>query len=520
MFGQEQQTTNKRSFRVNKSYSKILRNRKNRIERRLGPKNWEEQPRPMLKASNIHYEMAARVQGINCGGIGAMHLMVQRLGLVEDLDQHLHLLKVHLPYHESDHVLNLTYNILAGGERLEDIELRRQDENFLNGLGAQRLPDPTTAGDFTRRFAPTDIVALQECSNRARLKVWRGQPAGFLQEAFVDVDGTISGTEGECKEGIGLSYKGIWGYAPLIVSLANTREVLYLVNRPGNAASQSESVAWIDRAIGLVSPVAGRVTVRGDTDFSHTAQLDRWNEQGVRFILGFDANPKLVALAEGLAPSAWQRLERMPKYKILTEPRAKGVRYKEQIVVEKEFENQKLVGEDVAEMEYQPGKGGDAHRVVILRKNIRVQRGEKVLFEEVRYFFYITNRTDKAAKIVGLANGRCDQENVIEQMKNGVNAMRMPVHDLLSNWAYMVMAALAWNLKAWYGLLTPNRERGLELVKMEFRRFLHAIVLLPCQIVRTARRVIYRILGYNSWLKDFFATWERVRQMAPVNASG
>ena len=121
---------------------------------------------------------------------------------------------------------------------------------------------------------------------------------------------------------------------------------------------------------------------------------------------------------------------------------------------------------------------------------------------------------------MGLANGRCDQENVIEQLKNGVNAMRMPVNDLVSNWAYMVMAALAWNLKAWYGLLVPNRERGLELVKMEFRRFLHAIVLLPCQIVRTARRVIYRILGYNNWLKDFFATWERVRQMTPVSASG
>ena len=82
----------------------------------------------------------------------------------------------------------------------------------------------------------------------------------------------------------------------------------------------------------------------------------------------------------------------------------------------------KLVGEDVAEIEYQPGQCGYPYRVVIVRKNISVQRGEKVLLEEVRYFFYITNRTDKAAKIVGLANGRCDQENVIEQMKNGVKA--------------------------------------------------------------------------------------------------
>ena len=505
---------------MNRSYRKILRNRKQRIERRLAPKNWEDQERPMLKASNIHYEMAPRVQGINCGGIGAMHLMVQRLGLVKDLDEQLHLLKVHLPYHESDHVLNITYNILAGGQRLEDIEVRRQDENFLNGLGAERIPDPTTAGDFTRRFSQEDILSMQECFNRARLAIWKVQPEGFLKEAFIDVDGSIAGTYGECKEGIGLSYKGIWGYAPLIVSLANTHEVLYLANRPGNAASHSGSVEWIDRAIGLVSQVAQRVTVRGDTDFTHTGQLDRWNEQGVRFILGVDAHPKLVQLAEALGTSAWQRLERVAKYKILTEPRAKATRYKEQIVIEKEFENQKLVGEDVAEIEYQPGKCGYAHRVVIVRKNISVQRSEKALFDEVRYFFYITNRTDKAAKIVGLANGRCDQENVIEQLKNGVNAMRMPVDDLLSNWAYMVMAALAWNLKAWYGLMVPNRERGLELVKMEFRRFLHAMVLLPCQIVRTSRRVIYRILGYNSWLKDFFATWERVRQMELIGASG
>ena len=495
---------------MNRDYPKILRNRKQRIERRLRPKNWEDQARPMLKASNIHYEMAERTGAMNCGGIGAMHLLVQRLGLVEDIDKSLELLKVHLPYHESDHVLNLAYNILAGGQRLEDIELRRNDEVFLNGLGAERIPDPTTAGDFTRRFNPEEIVALEECIHRARLAVWKVQPEGFLKEAFIDVDGTIAQTYGECKEGMDISYKGIWGYAPLIVSLANTKEVLYLVNRPGNAVSHSGSVEWIDRAVELVGQVAGSVTIRGDTDFTHTEQLDRWDDAGRKFILGFDANPKLVGLAEALEKQVWKPFERLPKYEILTEPRPKAFRYKEQVVVEREFENKKLVGEDLAEIEYQPTKCKRKYRVIILRKNISVQKGEQVLFEEVRYLFYITNRKDKPEKIVGLANGRCDQENVIEQLKNGVNAMRMPVNDLVSNWAYMVITALAWNLKAWYGLLVPNREHGMELVKMEFRRFLHAIMLLPCQVVRTARRVIYRILGYNSWLKDFFATWERL----------
>ena len=470
----------------------------------------------MFKGSNIHYEMAERVQAVNCGGIGAMHLMVQRLGLVEDIDLNLHLLKVHLPYHESDHVLNIAYNILAGGVRLEDIEQRRQDENFLNGLDAQRIPDPTTAGDFTRRFDESDILTLQECFNRSRQAVWKVQPEGFLKEAFIDVDGTIAGTAGECKEGIGLSYKGIWGYAPLIVSLANTKEVLYLINRPGQSASHSGSVEWIDRAADLVEPVAGTVTIRGDTDFTHTAHLDRWEQAGRRFILGMDAHPKVVGLAQALPASAWQRLERLPKYEILTEPRQKAIRHKEQIVIEKEFRNQVLVGEDIAEIDYQPVKCDRKYRLVIVRKNISIQKGEKALLDEIRYFFYITNRKDAAAKIVALANGRCDQENVIEQLKNGVNAMRMPVNDLLSNWAYMVMAALAWNLKSWYGLLMPNRERGLELVKAEFRRFLNAIMLIPCQIVRTARRVIYRVLGYNDWVDDFFATWERLQRLVLV----
>jgi hypothetical protein len=502
---------------VSRSYPKILRNRKRRIERRLDPeRRWNEQPAPMLRASNIHFEMAERGRGVNYGGIGAIHLMGQRLGLAEEIDGRVHLLKRHLPYHESDHVLNLAYNALLDGQRLEDIELRRNDEAFLDGLGARRIPDPTTSGDFTRRFDQEAIVDLMEAINSTRQRVWKKQPRGFLSHAFIDTDGTIAATFGECKGGMGLSYKGIWGYAPLIISLANTREVLYLVNRPGNVVSHEGCVPWIDRAIELVRPHAGEITLRGDTDFTLTGELDRWDSQGIKFLFGMDAHPKVVQLAEALPQEAWKPLERLPGYEIATEPRAKAPRIKEAIVHFKGYLNKKLVGESVAEFNYQPNKCGREYRLVVVRKNISVQKGEAVLFEDIKYFFYITNHTEYSAEqVVGLANGRCDQENVIEQLKNGVNAMRMPVDDLLSNWAYMVTSALAWNLKSWYGLLMPNRQQGLELVQMEFRRFLHAIVLLPAQIVRSGRRIIYRIMGYNSYLKDFFAVWEKLRRMAP-----
>ena len=498
---------------MKRNYRRTLRNRKRRIQRRLDPdKVWCAQPEPIMTARNIHYEMADRSRGINCGGIGAIHLMVNQIGLREEIDRRLHLLKVHLPYHESDHVLNLAYNALLDGVRLQDIELRRNDEAFLDALGAQRIPDPTTSGDFTRRFDEGDIVTLMEAINSTRQRVWKRQGRGFLEEAFIDTDGTIAPTLGECKGGMSLSYKGVWGYAPLTVSLANTNEVLYLVNRPGNVVSHDGCVEWIERAIKVVSPHAGRITLRGDTDFTLTGELDRWNQSGIGFLFGMDAHQKVVGLAEELPEKAWKKLDRLPRYEIATRPRRKPERVKEAVVRFKGYQNMKLTGESVAEIQYRPHKCKQSYRLIIVRKNISVQKGEQALFDEIRYFFYITNRKDYSAEqVVSLANGRCNQENVIEQLKNGVNAMRMPVNDLLSNWAYMVMTALAWNLKAWFGLLLPNRQRGGEIVRMEFRRFLHCLILVPAQIVRTGRRIIFRLIAYNDWLSDLFRAWERFR---------
>ena len=498
---------------MSRKYRKILRNRKQRINRRLKPRAWPEQEQPMFGGSNIHYEMSDKTQALGCGGIGAMHLLSQKIGLVDLLNEKVHVLKRHLPYHESDHVLNVAYNILAGGVRLEDIELRRQDESFLNGLGAQRIPDPTTAGDFTRRFAPQDILDLMDAINGARQRVWKEQPKGFLARAVIDVDGTMAGTLGECKGGMDISYKGIWGYAPLLLTLANTEEVLYLVNRPGNVVSHEGAAPWIVRAIALVQPHAGHVHLRGDTDFSLTSKFDEWDEAGVTFTFGMDASPKLVGLAQDLPEAHWRGLARVER-EIKTEPRERPENVKEQIVRARGFLNQRLESEQVAEFEYQPGKCQKSYRMIVLRKNLSLERGENALIDQIRYFFYISNRRDLTwDEVVQDANGRCNQENVIAQLKSGVNAMRVPVNDLNSNWAYMVMAALAWNLKAWFGLMVPNRPRGLELVRMEFRSFLGAILLLPAQIIRAGRKIIYRILGYNGWLKDVFATWERLRRM-------
>jgi hypothetical protein len=150
--------------------------------------------------------------------------------------------------------------------------------------------------------------------------------------------------------------------------------------------------------------------------------------------------------------------------------------------------------------------------MIVLRKNLTVKQGEEVLFDDIKYFFYITNRYDLSKEeVVGLANQRCDQENIIEQSKNGVHAMNLPVSTVESNWAYMVMTLLAWNLKAWVGLLMPNAKHGERIVRMEFRTFLQRLVHIPAQIVRAGRRIIYRFLSWNDWLPDIFETWTKLR---------
>jgi hypothetical protein len=476
----------------------------------------------MFGAGNIQYELADRVRGLGPGGIGAMHLLARRVGLIEGIDRNLHLLKRHLPYHESDHVLNIAYNLLAGGTCLEDLELRRNDEVYLDALGAERIPDPTTAGDFCRRFEQADVEALMDVTNETRLGIWRRQPPQFFDEAMVDLDGSLAETDGECKEGIGISHKGEWGYHPLIVSLANTTEPLYLVNRPGNRPSHEMAWAYADAAIELCRRGGFRkVLLRGDTDFSQTTHLDRWDADQVGFVFGMDAMPNLVKIAKNLPKTAWKPLERKARYTVKTQPRRRRENVKERIVVENEYENIKLQSESAsggAEFAYRPGACKKAYRLIVLRKNLSVERGEWRLFDDppqADYFFYLTNDPTRSAdQIVELANGRCNQENLIEQLKNGVRALQMPVDNLVSPpeaEAYMVMASLAWTLKAWFALLLPEQGRWADkhaaekqlVLRMEFKRFVHAFIRLPAQIVRSGRRIVYRLLSWNPWLHVF-----------------
>jgi hypothetical protein len=309
----------------------------------------------------------------------------------------------------------------------------------------------------------------------------------------------------------------------LLVSLANTKEVLSVVNRSGNRPSHEGAAAEVDRAMRVCFEGGFRSAfLRGDTDFSQTKHLDRWTDDPrVRFIFGLDCTAKRHFLADELPSMNWETLERPPRHQVKTTPRTRPANVKEQIVIDNEYKNKRLDSEEVAEMPYRPTACRKTYRLIVVRKNLSVERGGLWLYDDYLYFFYLTNDWERTpAEIVFEANDRCDQENLNAQLKSGVRALTAPVDTLESNWAYMLMTALAWNLKAWFALWpteTPSRwlerYRGEKatILGMEFKTFLNAFMRMPCQIVRTGRRIVYRLLSWNPWQHVFFRTLEQLR---------
>lgn len=490
-----------------------------KIATRLAKAEGGQQPRPggsEFTLGAIHYELAERNHAIPYGGIGAMHRLVNAVGLVKEINLRLQILERRRPYSDADHILNIAYNALCGGLVLDDIELRRNDAAFLDALGARTIPDPTTAGDFCRRFQSNDIERLMDVVNDVRVGVWRRQsPAFFEGAARIDADGTLVGTTGECKQGMDISYKGVWGYHPLVISLANTSEPLFIVNRPGNRPSHEGAPEYFARAIALCRRAGWKhVLLRGDTDFSQVKYFDRWDADGVTFVFGYDASQPMVKRADAIDEDEYHELvRRADEIHATGTPRAKQPWVKEEIVRARRFRNLCLACEDLAEFEYRPRNASRSYRVVVLRKTIVEERGQMCLGQDYRYFFYITNdRSMTPEQVVREANDRCNQENLHAQLKGGVRALRAPLNTLDANWAYMAIVALAWSLKAWFALMLPIAPRWREqheadrnrILRMEFRSFVQRLMLVPAQIVRTGRRLVYRVLAWRPDLPILF----------------
>jgi hypothetical protein len=426
------------------------------------------------------------------GGLALAVGLVGRLRLAQSIDERVSLLHSRRPYHESDHVLIHVYNLFVGGTAIEDIADLQQSEPVRRMLGATRIPDPSTAGDFLRRFDQESIAALDEAIDEAQERVWKrryGKRKSAL--GIIDLDSHVRHVYGNQKEGADFTYKGGFGYHPLVISLAETQECLRLVNRPGNMASAEGAAREIAGLAPLLARRFAKVLVRGDSAFARQDIFDVCAAHGLHFAMVSGAQPNFAALAEGLDGHSWRPFrgtEGTSTHERQTRRRGRNLRRlrarrrgKRDLKLEKQW---------LAEIDYTPARSERTYRLIIRKQRIEEsEQGE--LFELWRYRYVLTNlpRSVSTEEVVRLTYRRCDQENVIEQLQSGVAAMRMPTGGFLANYAHLVCARLAHNLKSWLAMLALPRE----VMRWEWKRFRKAFVYVAATVVRSARQIILRL---------------------------
>jgi len=429
------------------------------------------------------------------GGLSLALAVVRQLGVDRALDQALDLLQSHRPFTESDHVLTHVYNLFVGGTCIEDIGHLQASEPVRRMLGAVRIPDPTTAGDFLRRFDAESVDALDRAIDVGQEGVWRrcyGRKKA--DRAIVDLDSHVQPVYGDQKEGADFSYQGSLAYHPLVISVAETQECLRLINRPGNTPSAEAAERHLEELFPWLLRRFRRVVVRGDAAFCNQKIFDACEACGQSFAVVSPAQRNFEALAEALPESAWKAYrgpgERARRAQRPRRRRKRRPNLRRRLARQRGKHDLKLERQWVAEIPYQPERSSQTFRLVVRRQRIE-EHHQGELFELWRYRYVMTNLPPSTStrEVVDLTYQRCDQENVIEQLQHGIAGMRMPTGGLLSNAAFLTCARLAHNLKAWLAQLALPRET----MRWEWKRFRHAFVYVAARVLRQSRQIHVRI---------------------------
>ena len=466
----------------------------------------------------LHLESDPRGEMTHYGGLVLAQQFVRRFGVAQRIDESLELFKRHAPYHESDHVLALAYTLYADGTCLEDQAALQGSEAVRRMVGACRIPDPTTAGDFLRRFRTSqNIGQLSGVTDEVQEAVWSKLARGVgrrrkkQEYALVDLDGHIKPLYGEQKQGADFSYDGRWSYQPLVVSLGGTGECLKVVNQPGNARSSDAAAQALKEVLPMVRRHFLNAIVRGDTDFDRSDVYNETLEAGAYFAIGGRLYSNRAALVEAIAEQDWKPFVPRADRQQPSGPSRRGrtVNYRRKKALERKFRTLRTVKQWISEIAYQPAGLGSACRMIVRRVLIEETDGQGALFEHFRYRLVLSNlpRSYSPRQIIDLSYQRCDQENVIEQFGHGIAGWRMPVAEFLGNSAWLQIARLAWNLGKWIAQIALPPE----VVRWEWKRFRRHFVYIAAKVLKMGRSLVVRLAGSHRFLPDILTAHARLQ---------
>jgi hypothetical protein len=479
---------------------------------------WPETEGRVMRHPLLHLQSDPRGESTHYGGLVLAQQFVRRFRVAQRLDEALALFKRHAPYHESDHVLALAYTLYADGTCLEDQAALQGSEAVRRLVGGCRIPDPTTAGDFLRRFRTVqDIEQLSAVIDKVQEAVWSKLSRKVHRRrkkhefALVDLDGHIKPLYGVQKEGADFSYDGQWSYQPLVVSLGGSGECLKVVNQPGSARSSDAAAKALKEVLPRVLRHFGNALVRGDSDFDRCDIFNAAIDEGAYFAIGARVYPNRAALVEAIAEKNWKpffpRAEReergRPSRRVYTR------NWRRQKAAERGYRRLHTVKQWLSEIDYQPHGLEAPCRMIVRRVLIEETDGQGALFTHFRYRLVLTNlpRSYTAREVIDLTYQRCDQENVIEQFGQGIAGWRMPVAEFRGNSAWLQIARLAWNLGKWIAQIALPRE----VVRWEWKRFRRHFVYIAAKVLKMGRRLVVRLAGSHRFLPDILTAHVRLQ---------
>ena len=479
---------------------------------------WPETEGRVMRHPVLHLQSDPRGEITHYGGLVLAQQFVRRFRVAQRVDESLVLFKRHAPYHESDHVLALAYTLYADGTCLEDQAALQGSEAVRRLVGACRIPDPTTAGDFLRRFTTAqDVEQLSEVIDEVEEAVWSKLSRHVRRQrnkhelALVDLDGHIKPLYGVQKQGADFSYDRRWSYQPLVVSLGGSGECLKVVNQPGSARSSDAAAKALREVLPRVKRHFQNAIVRGDTDFDRSDVFNAAIEEGAYFAIGGRLYPNRAALVQAIGEESWKPFVPRADRQQPSAPSRHGrtANYRRKKAGERKFRTLRTVKQWVSEIAYQPAGLDCACRMIVRRVLIEETDGQGALFEHFRYRLVLTNlpRTYTARQVVDITYQRCDQENVIEQFGHGIAGWRMPVAEFRGNSAWLQIARLAWNLGKWIAQIAlPS-----EVVRWEWKRFRRHFVYIAAKVLKTGRRWVVRLAGSHRFLPDILTAHARLQ---------
>ena len=479
---------------------------------------WPETEGRVMRHPLLHLESDSRGEITHYGGLVLAQQFVRRFRVAKRLDDALTLFKRHAPYHESDHVLALAYTLYTDGTCLEDQAALQGSEAVRRLVGACRIPDPTTAGDFLRRFTTAqDVEQLSGATDAVQEAVWSKLPRNVRRRrkkhefALVDLDGHIKPLYGVQKEGADFSYDGRWSYQPLVVSLGGSGECLKVVNQPGNCRPSDAAAKALQEVLPLVRRHFRNAIVRGDTDFDRSDVFNAAIDGGAYFAIGGRVYPNRAALVEAIAEQDWKPFVPRADRQEPSGPSRHGrtPNYRRQKAKARGFRTLRTVKQWVSEIAYQPAGLSSPCRMIVRRILIEENNGQGALFEHYRYRLVLTDlpRSYTAREVVDITYQRCDQENVIEQFGHGIAGWRMPVAEFMGNSAWLQIARLAWNLGKWIAQIAlPS-----EVVRWEWKRFRRHFVYIAAKVLKMGHRLVVRLAGSHRFLPDILTAHARLQ---------